>query len=400
MASSKGGAMMKKICCITTCRADYGYLYYIMEDLQDSYNIVLQIICPTSHQNFQEINDKFGRSLCRANPICSIDDFGRFYKDCLDCLRVLKSDMVVILGDRFEMLAAATAVLLLNIPIAHIHGGETTTGAFDDNIRNAITMMADYHFTATEEYAQNVSHMTRIDEYKDCITNEYCWNMNEDGFGYERFNTQDEETKKRIKIFNVGSPGLDWLTRTKLLSRQELQQHVSIDLNQPFIVACFHPVTKELEHTTEYTINMLRALHKSGMQFIVIMPNFDPKNNEIRNAYLCYDDDHPNNNKVAFIDNLDHLTYLSLLQFASFMVGNSSSGIIESASFNLPSVTVGTRQEGRIKPDNVFSCPCETEAILTAIDRAREWNALVGKCENLYGDGNSSKRIVEILEEI
>jgi UDP-hydrolysing UDP-N-acetyl-D-glucosamine 2-epimerase len=204
----------------------------------------------------------------------------------------------------------------------------------------------------------------------------------------------------RINIFNVGSPGLDWLTRAKLLSKQELQQCVSIDLNQPFVIACFHPVTKELEHTTEYAVNMLRALHKSGMQFIVIMPNFDPKNNEIRNVYLCYDDDYLNNNKVAFIDNLDHITYLSLLQFASFMVGNSSSGIIESASFNLPSVCVGTRQEGRIKPANVFSCPCETDAILAAIDHAREWNALVGKCENPYGSGDSSRKIVEILEEI
>jgi GDP/UDP-N,N'-diacetylbacillosamine 2-epimerase (hydrolysing) len=136
------------------------------------------------------------------------------------------------------------------------------------------------------------------------------------------------------------------------------------------------------------------------MQFIIIMPNFDPKNNEIRNAYLCYEDDYSNNNKVAFIDNLDHLTYLSLLQYASFMVGNSSSGIIESASFNLPSVSVGNRQKGRIRGSNVFDCPCETDAILTAIDRAREWNALVGKCENPYGDGKSSKRIVKILEEI
>jgi UDP-hydrolysing UDP-N-acetyl-D-glucosamine 2-epimerase len=334
-----------------------------MNDLQDNYNIALQIICPTNHQNFQEINDKFGKSLCRVNPIHSIDDFGQFYKDCLDDLRILKSDMVICLGDRWEMLAAATAALLLNIPIAHIHGGEVTTGAFDNELRNAITMMADIHFTSNYDYSMNLCKM---------------------GIN-------------GLKVFTVGSPGLDYIHRAKLLSKQELQQRVLIDLNQPFIVACFHPVTKELGRTKEHIKSLIEAMEALKTQVLWIGPNIDPGFTKIIQKV---------NEKLGWVDgwvgvdNLDHLTYLSLLQFASFMVGNSSSGIIESASFSIPSVTVGSRQDGRIKASNTFSCPCETEAILTAIDRAREWNATVGKCDNPYGDGNSSRKIVEVLENV
>jgi UDP-hydrolysing UDP-N-acetyl-D-glucosamine 2-epimerase len=198
-------------------------------------------------------------------------------------------------------------------------------------------------------------------------------------------------------IFNTGSPGLDWLTRSKLLSKQELQQHVSIDLNQPFVISCFHPVTKELQDTGRQIDAFMNALEQLDEQVLLIGSNIDPENDVIHERVWRKSHD---GKFIIKVDNLDHLAYLSLLQFASFMVGNSSSGIIESASFNLPSVTVGTRQEGRIKPANVFSCPCETDAILTAIDRAREWNALVGKCDNPYGQGNSSKKIVEILEAI
>ena len=370
---------MKKICVITTCRADYGYLYWIMNDLQDNYNIALQIICPTSHQNFQEINDKFGRSLCRINPIYSIDDFGQFYKDCLDDLRVLKPNMVICLGDRWEMLAAATAALLLNISIAHIHGGETTTGAFDDNIRNSITMLADYHFTATEEYAENVKRMLGG-----------VWNQHLHS-GYNEFWTD------KHRVYTVGSPGLDWLTRAKLLSKQELQQHVPIDLNQPFIVACFHSVTKELQNLNEQIDNFMNAMSKIEENIIFIYPNIDPGHEWIVQAINQHD---RLSSSWCVVDNLDHLTYLSLLQYAETMVGNSSSGIIESVSFGVPSVSVGSRQDGRIKAANTFSCPCETDAILAAIDRAREWNATVGKCDNPYGSGNSAKKIVEVLENV
>ena len=198
-------------------------------------------------------------------------------------------------------------------------------------------------------------------------------------------------------IFNTGSPGLDWLTRAKLLSKQELQQRVSINLNKPFIVACFHPVTRELEDTARQMDNFLYVIGYLNEQVLLIRPNCDPCNEQINELI---DITAKLDSNVKVVSNLDHLTYLSMLQYALLMVGNSSSGIIESASFNIPSVTVGNRQDGRIKASNTFSCPCETDAILTAIDRAREWNATVGKCDNPYGDGKSSKRIVEVLENV
>jgi len=364
-----------------------------MDGLQDSYNIGLQIISHANHQNYEEINDKFGRSLCRAAPVFSINDFGDFYFSCLNLLRNLKPDIFLCVGDRFETLAAATAALLLNIPIVHIHGGETTTGAFDDNIRNAITQMAQYHFTATKEHAEKIAIMLNLADYTDCINNVYYQWCSEEYIGsYTKYSDF-----KEVNIYNTGSPGLDWLHRTKLLSRQELQQYVSIDLNQPFIVACLHPETKELPETKRHADEFMKALEQLDEQILLIGSNIDPGNDII---YERVWRKHCDGKEIFRISNLDHIVYLSLLQYAEMMVGNSSSGIIESASFDLPSVSVGNRQAGRTRGSNVFDCLCETEAILTAIDRAREWNATVGKCENPYGNGDSSKKIIKILEEI
>jgi len=205
---------MKKICVLSTSRADYGHLYWVMKDIEASDKLQLQIIHPENHHNNQEIYQKFIKNGTAqhldTDPIHSIDDFGGFYKDCLNNLRTLRADIVVCLGDRWEMLAAATAALLLNIPIVHIHGGETTTGSFDDNIRNAITVMADIHFTAHRTYAKKVCDMTGTDGL-DLLDKNYPSNLkivNE-------------------RVFNVGGPGIDWLTRAKLKTKAELQQSLN-----------------------------------------------------------------------------------------------------------------------------------------------------------------------------
>jgi len=374
---------MKKICVITTCRADYGYLYFIMKDIEASEKLQLQIILPENHHNRQQIYDEFIKNGTAqhldTDPIHSIDDYGKFYKNCLGYLRVLKPDMIIVLGDRFEIHAAATAALLSGIEIAHIAGGECTLGTFDNELRNSITQMSTYHFTATGQYTENVKRMLGG------MWNQY---MHSD---YNEFWTD------KHRVYTVGSPGLDWLHRAKLLYKQELQQCVTIDLNQPFIVACFHSVTKELQNLNEQIDNFMNAMSKIEENIIFIYPNIDPGHEWIVQAINQHD---RLSSSWCVVDNLDHLTYLSLLQYAEMMVGNSSSGIIESASFNLPSVSVGSRQDGRIRGTNVFSCPCETDAILAAIDRAREWNATVGKCDNPYGSGNSAKKIVEVLENV
>jgi UDP-N-acetylglucosamine 2-epimerase len=376
---------MKKICLITTCRADYGYLYHLMKLIEASDKLQLQIIAPENHPNIGVMAIKLAKGLSfRTRSVNSIYDVCLFYLDTLNILDRTRPDYVVLVGDRFETVQAALAATVLNIPIAHIHGGECTEGSFDNELRNAITQLATLHFTATADYANNICRM-RNQKYYDYL-DPYCASF---------------PLVKPCNIFNVGSPGLDHITEN-LLSKEELR--VGIDLNQPFIVACFNPVTKELPDTERQIKDFCTALDKTNEQILFIMPNCDPYNNIIRAVAKSYDDAGRYSDCKPHlwhcVDSLDRRTYLSLLQFAGMMVGNSSSGIIEAASFNLPSVTVGSRQAGRIKPDNVISCPCETEAILTAIDRAREWNALVGKCENVYGDGKSSERIVKILEEI
>jgi len=386
---------MKKICVLSTSRADYGHLYFILKDIEASNKLDLVVFAPGNHHCIREIMQEF-KTVQMTPCIRGIQDYGEFYSFMLDGLKAYNPDMVLVLGDRFETHAAATAALLLNISIAHIHGGETTTGSFDDNIRNAITMMADYHFTATEEYAKKVARMLG-----ECCPDHYsCYSR------YYHFPVLEaEKAYKNVKnIYAVGSPGIDWTTRSKLLSKQELQQYVSIDLNQPFVICCFHPETKDLANTERHIKEFCTALDKTGEQILFVMPNVDPCNNIIRMVVQSYDDAGKYSDCKPHlwhcVENLDHLIYLSLLQYAEMLIGNSSSGIIESASFNIPSISVGNRQEGRIKAANTFSCLCETEAILTAIGRAREWNALVGKCDNPYGDGRSSQRIVGILENL
>jgi GDP/UDP-N,N'-diacetylbacillosamine 2-epimerase (hydrolysing) len=402
---------MKKICIISTCRADFGYLYFIMKDIEASDKLKLQIAYPYTHHCREEIWNEFTdhNNHVVLGDMDSIYDIGQFFDRCLEMYNLLKPDMVVILGDRFEVHAAATAALLLNIPIAHIAGGETTLGAFDNELRNSITQMSTYHFTATKDYAEKVGLMLGIKpiinylEMNPHLPNPCTWDWCE---AYDMWLSGEDWDKyypdQKINVFNVGSPALDWLTRAKLLSKDALQPNTPINLDQPFIVACFHPVTKELERTKHYIVSFLTAIAGIDEQVILIQPNCDPENKQIRESiqYLKTGFDIKDDKRLCVADNLDHLTYLSLLQYAEMMVGNSSSGVIESASFNLPSVTVGNRQDGRIKPGNVISCPCETDAILTAMGRAREWKATVGKCENPYGDGHSSARIVKILEGI
>jgi UDP-hydrolysing UDP-N-acetyl-D-glucosamine 2-epimerase len=338
-----------------------------MKDIEASPKLELQIIVPENHQEIGNMAIQFINSLIfRTRPIHSIYDAGFFYYDVLGILDKTHPDIVVCLGDRFETVQVALAAIVLNIPTAHVAGGECTLGAFDNELRNAITMMADIHFTSNYDYSMNLCKM---------------------GIN-------------GLKIFTVGSPGLDWIHRAKLLSKQELQQCVSIDLNLPFIISCFNPVTRELDKTVEHTYNLCRALHETGKQVIIISSNIDPCNDLVRQTVKAYNNEMLYAEKWYCVDNLDHLTYLSLLQYASLVVGNSSSGIIESASFSIPSVSVGSRQDGRIKASNTFSCPCETDAILSAIDRAMEWNATAGKCDNPYGSGGSSRRIVKILEEL
>jgi len=379
---------MKKICVVTSGRWDWGHLYWICKDIGASEKLKLNIICPDNHHDKNNILAEF-----IACGVHNIYDYGNFYIDVLKILEFSKPDIVLLLGDRYEIHAAATAATLLNIPIAHIAGGECTKGSFDDELRNSITLMSKWHFTEHEEYTKNVARM--IGE---------CYALR----NYECYECESYSDN----IYTVGAPGLDWLIRAKLKTKAELKD-LPINLDKPFLLACFHSVTKELEHTEEYIKNLCMALDKANMQVLFIMPNIDPENDKIIEIVEQKCSEHDinvvQNNYYNIIKNdawwfswvnIEHLTYLSLMQYAGCMVGNSSSGIIEAASFNLPVINIGSRQKGRIKPTNIIDVGYSENEILGGIKWADKYHRDGHDCINPYGDGNASRRIVKILENL
>ena len=376
---------MKRIAVFTGGRSDYGHLYWVIDGIHKSKKLELITLFPGNHPYKNEL---FKMGVSQMLPqINDISDYGGVFEfiRMLMPKEVLGIDMLLVLGDRWETHAAATAALLSGTKICHIHGGETTEGCFDDELRNSITMMSQIHFVSHRAYEFNVARM--IEECGVKIGE--CGWIHCDN------------------IFNVGAPGLDWLTKAKLYTKAELKDKVSIDLEEPYILACFNPVTHELEHTEKYMENMCKALSKNNQQVLLILPNIDPGNKEIKTVIREWTlnperwqgrfDLFNKLDLFKFVENVDHLTYLSLMKYATLMVGNSSSGIIEAASLNLPVVDIGNRQKGRIMPDNVIHCGYSTDEILSAMDKAKNYS---GKVVNPYGDGHSSEKIVKVLEEI
>ena len=364
---------MKIVCVVTSGRWDYGHLYPVMKEIDASRNLRLEIIAPMGHPC---IDDEFKDGTLKfVSEVRSIDDYGFFYRDCLQCFIYNKPDVVLLLGDRWEIQAAATAALLANVPIAHIHGGEITKGVFDDELRNSISMMATWHFVSTQQYAKNLLNMTQ-----------YSWKAGD----------RIVETG----IFVTGSPGYDDIKNNKQLSIEELEREFFIDLRKPFIMAIFHPVTKELTQTRQQIANLLNALYRWGAPVIFSMPNIDPENTVIRQELhmaattaLA---------KWQICENIPRHVFLSLMKYAHMMVGNSSSGIIEAAYFNLPVINIGTRQEGRLKSSNVFDCGYDEEAIFLKISELDGMKEVYtsGKVPIIkpFSDGNAANAIVKILE--
>ena len=364
---------MKRIAVFTGGRSDISHLWWVIDGIHKSKKLELMIFAPQNHPNIEDLRKN--NNFFDIFSIWDLRDYGVTFNYLHVMLKFEKPDIFLCLGDRWETHAAATAALLSGTKICHIHGGETTEGCFDDELRNSITMMSQIHFVSHIEYGEKILQMTN----------------------------------KLDNIHIVGSPGLDWLTKAKLYTKAELKDKVSINLEEPYILACFNPVTHELSNTEIQIGNFMYALGAINEQVLLIRPNMDPKNeaiNDMINKHLVFS----NYSHVKAVDNINHLTYLSLMKYALMMVGNSSSGVIEAASLNLPVVDIGNRQKGRIMPDNVIHCGYETEDILEAIKKATylysklhsvhrdyDWEPEI---VNPYGDGNSAEKIVKVLEEI
>jgi len=278
----------------------------------------------------------------------------------------LSPDLVLLLGDRYEILAAAIAALIGQIPIGHIHGGETTEGAFDEAIRHSISKMAWWHFVAADEYKKRVIQ------------------LGEDP----------------SRVFEVGGLGVDSIVKTKLLSKKELVLQTGIQFGDRNLLITYHPVTLDNGTSLEQFKPLLSALDDlDDVYLIFTMPNSDPDNKAIKAMIDSFVSKHPEKS-ISFVT-LGRLKYLSLLQYVDGVVGNSSSGLLEAPSFKIGTVNIGDRQAGRLKAKSVIDCSPDKESISRAINKvfSERLKNMLSSVKNPYGDGNASTKIIEILQD-
>lgn len=284
--------------------------------------------------------------------------FAQAYSQC-------KPDLLVVLGDRFEMMAAAVAALPFKIPIAHIHGGEVTHGAIDESLRHSITKLSHLHFVATDKYARRVAQL-----------GEEPW-----------------------RIIVSGAPSLDNLEGFVPMSPDELKAQFGLELERPPLLVTFHPVTLEYEKTQWHVSELLAALEEANLPIVFTLPNADTAGRSIIRQLQAFAETHAN---AQLVDNLGTKAYFSLMSISAAMVGNSSSGIIEAASFKLPVVNIGTRQEGRTRPRNVIDVGYQRTEILNGIRTAvsKEFRQALHNLANPYGCGRAAQLIADRLHAI
>lgn len=366
--------MSRKICAVTGSRAEYGLLYWVLHDLRERAGIELQIVATGMHlapefgHTVDEIvKDGFSVSR-RVEMLLASDTPGGIAKSVglgvigmSDALEQLRPDVVVVLGDRFEILAAVQACLIHNVPVAHIAGGDTTEGAFDESIRHAITKMAQVHFVTNELSARRVRQLG--------------------------------EDPRHIHV--VGSPGLDHLRRRPLLDRPALEAALGAPLGARNLLVTFHPVTLEADAGMHQFTELLAALDALdvGTTLWFTRPNADTGGRAIAAALDAWAE--ARSARTHTYASLGQLRYLSLMAQADAVVGNSSSGLYEAPSFGIPTVNIGERQRGRLAAASVLHCAAERHAIGAAIASASELDC--SGVINPYGDGHSAARIVDLL---
>ena len=366
--------MKRKIAVVTGTRAEYGLLYWIMKAIKSSTELQLKLLATGAHlspyfgstykiieENGFRIDRKVDMLSASDSPAAVSKSMGLGLIGFAQAYEELKPDMLLVLGDRYEILAAVSAAIPFRIPVAHIHGGESTEGAFDEQIRHAVTKMSHLHFTSAEAYRQNIIKM-------------------------------GEEPSR---VYNVGAPGLEWLRHVSYLTRDELSRELKMEFGN-VILATFHPVTLELDRTAEYVKNVVGAVKRSGMKCIFTGANADPSGSYI-NEYIK--EAARGNNNIRFVENLGQVRYLSCQKYCTMMLGNSSSGIIEAASFGLPVVNIGNRQKGRLQSGNVVNTGYSEGEILEGIKLAgsEKFRKYAGSVVNIYGDGNVASKVVEVL---
>ena len=368
--------MMRKICVVTGSRAEFGLLQNLMHDIKQASDLNLQVIATGMHLSpkygftYREIeaadfiiDHKIDMLLSSDSAPAVTKSVGLGTIGFADAYAALKPDILVLLGDRFEMLAAATAALIAGIPIAHLHGGEITEGAFDDAIRHALTKMSHLHFVANSEYRDRVIQL-------------------------------GEEPNR---VFDVGGLGVDAIKRITLLDKTTLEDSLDFRFSSQNLLVTFHPVTLEQDDiATQMTalLSALDAFPDAGLIFT--LPNADNGSNEL----ICLIEDYVSKRSNArAYTSLGQLRYLSCMQFVDGVVGNSSSGIAEAPSMQIGTVNIGDRQKGRLMAQSVISCDGEPNHILEALHKLfdPQFRKSLVNVQNPYGRGGASAKIVKIL---
>ena len=368
--------MKRKICVVTGSRADYGLLRFVMQGIKEDADLVLQVVAtglhmsPTFGLTYREIEaDGFNidakvETLSSSDtPVGIAESMGKGLSGCAAVFRRLQPDVILVLGDRFEIFAATAAALVGKIPVAHLHGGETTIGAFDEAFRHSITKMSHFHFVAAEEYRQRVIQLG-----------------------------EDPDN-----VFLVGGLGVDGVKNISLLSKDEIESSLGVKFQSKSLLVTFHPVTLEDETSEVQMKELLSALSDlSDTTLIFTMPNADPGGLVL--IKMIQEFVSQNTNSFAFTS-LGQLRYLSCMAQVDAVIGNSSSGLIEAPTFKKGSINIGDRQLGRLQASSIINCQPEKNSIGEAIRRvySSEFQRSLVKTINPYGEGGASARIVEIL---
>ncbi len=369
---------MRTVGVITVARSDYGIYLPLLRAIQNDPDLQLHLIVSGMHLSPEfgltvemieadgfEIGDRVEMLLSSDTPEGTVKSMGLGIIGFAQLFARFRPDILFVLGDRFEMYMAALAALPFNIPIAHIHGGEITEGAIDDALRHSMTKLSHLHFVSTEIYAQRVIQL-----------GEEPW---------------------RVTV--SGALSLDNLQTINLLNIDQLNTHYGLSLNQPPLLVTFHPVTLEPEQTEWQMSELLATLKDYAIPIVFTMPNADSGSRIIIHKIKTFIQTHP---LAQMVNNLGTQGYFSMMAIALAMVGNSSSGIIEAASFGLPVVNIGIRQQGRIRGVNVIDVDYQRSSIIKGLQKAidPQFRDSLRDMTNPYGIGQSAKTIVERVKQI
>ena len=369
--------MSRKICVITGTRAEYGLLRLVMQGIKDDPALTLQVIATGMHLSpefgltYQDIEydgfviDRKVEMLTSSDtPVGIAKSMGLGMIGFADALHELNPDLIVVLGDRFEIFCAVSAAVVARIPVAHLHGGELTEGAFDDALRHSITKMSHLHFVAAEEYLHRVIQMGEQPD----------------------------------RVFLVGGLGIDNIKSLKLLDRAALEASLDIKLGTKNILITFHPVTLETATASEQMAELLSALDQlQDTKLIFTMPNADTDGRVLIKMVEQFVAKHSN---ASAYTSLGQLRYLSSIAHADGVVGNSSSGLAEVPSFKKGTINIGDRQRGRLQAASVINCDPTRKNILAALDKlySPDFQKCLSNVTNPYGEGGASDKVVETIK--